>query len=176
MNTSDEAPPARWLPLLLFVTIYGSLQLCYVALRGGNSESFLIERATVAPAAKLLQLLFPRDGLVADGSRIAWPQGELVLLNGCDGFELMILLAAAILVAPIGVIQGAKALAIGIAGLWALNQIRIAALYWAVRSHRSWFDPLHTLWCPLVLVVFAVVFFWRFVLRAPSHKAATSLS
>jgi exosortase/archaeosortase family protein len=152
-------------PVAAFALLYGLLHLAYVGLRGSGAGLALIDRVTVAPVAGLLGWLAPGAGVSADGPRLAWAGGSLGLRNGCDGFEVFILFAAAALVAPFGVGRRLALLLCGCLALWALNQGRIVALYASFRHQREWFDGMHTVWGPLVLLASATAMYvwalWR---------------
>lgn len=136
----------------LFLLIYGVLHWAYQSLRSSALDPWFIHTLTVSPAAALLDGLWPADLVRAVGPRLAWPGGRLTLLAGCDGFEVMSLFVAAVLVADLSWQRGLLALVAGCAAVWALNQARIVALYWAFRYERDWFDVIHTVWGPLLLI------------------------
>lgn len=56
---------------------------------------------------------------------------------------------------------------VGCAAVWALNQARIAALYWTFRYQRDWFDSVHTVWGPLLLIS-EVVMIYAWAVRKPA--------
>ncbi|MDP3824848.1 MAG: exosortase/archaeosortase family protein [Burkholderiales bacterium] len=152
----------------LFLLIYGGLHWAYQSLRSSALDPWFIHTLTVSPAAALLDGLWPADLVRAVGPRLAWPGGRLTLLAGCDGFEVMSLFAAAVLVADLSWRRGLFALVAGCAAVWALNQTRIVALYWAFRYERDWFDAIHTVWGPLLLISAVVVIYaWAVMKPAP---------
>jgi exosortase/archaeosortase family protein len=152
-------------PAAAFAVLYGLLHLAYVGLRSNRTGLALIDHVTVAPAAWLLAHLAPDSAVSADGPRLAWSGGSLGLRNGCDGFEVFILFAASALVAPLSAGRRLGLLLCGCLALWALNQGRIIALYASFRHQREWFDGVHTVWGPLVLVASATAMYvwalWR---------------
>jgi exosortase/archaeosortase family protein len=160
------------LRIALFLLIYGSLHWAYQSLRSSVFDPWFIHTLTVAPAAALLDGLWPADLVRAIGPRLAWPGGRLTLLAGCDGFEVMSLFAAAVLVADLSWRRGLVALGVGCVAVWALNQARIVALYWAFRYEREWFDAIHTLWGPLLLIS-AVTALYAWAVMKPKPGAAS---
>jgi exosortase/archaeosortase family protein len=157
----QERGSPLWLRIGLFLLLYGGLHGAYQALRDSRFDPWFIHELTVRPAAGLIAVLFPGDAVAAAGPRLVWPEGRLTLLAGCDGFEVMSLFIAAVLVADVGWRRGLIALVVGCAAVWALNQARIAALYWSFRYQREWFDAVHTAWGPLLLVVaVAALYAW----------------
>jgi exosortase/archaeosortase family protein len=158
--------------VVLFVLIYGGLLWAYQGLRDSWAGAWLIDRWTVAPAARAIQLVLPADGVQAWGSRLVWPGGQLRLLAGCDGFEVLAVFTAAVLAAPLAVGRALTLLAAGCSAVWLLNQLRIVALYAAYRHRPDWFDALHTVWGPLLMIaVLAPAFAWA--LRRSRDEATT---
>jgi exosortase/archaeosortase family protein len=123
------------------------------ALPGGQA---LIDRVTVIPAAGALGLLRPDDLVRAQGALLVWPGGRLRLQAGCDGLEVLVLLAAATLVAPLGWRRGLVTLFGGVLLVWLLNQARLLVLYMSFRHARDSFDLLHTLVAPLLVLLPAI--------------------
>lgn len=145
--------------ILLFAGLYGLAQFAYQGLRDSLLGTWLVEQATVAPAAALIALLFPTDAVQPLGPRLVWPGGRLQLLAGCDGFEVVALLVPAVLAAPVPWRRRLFMLTVGIALIWGLNQLRLLALYASFRHWRDAFDPLHTVWGPLLMLVLVSAFF-----------------
>lgn len=161
-----EPLPRRLARVAGFAALYLLLQTGYQALREGPDTPWVIERGIVLPAAALIGGVLPADGVVAQGARLVWPGGRLQLLAGCDGFELLIMLVAATLVAPVSWRRGLFMLGVGGAGIWALNELRLFALYLSFRHWRESFDAVHTVWAPLLLLgALAGWFAWN--LRRP---------
>lgn len=156
---SPERSPV-WLRASLFLALYGALHLAYQALRDSRFDPWFIHSLTVRPAVALIGMIFPLDGVTAAGSRLVWPDGRLTLLAGCDGFEVISLFVAAMLVADMPWRRGVPALLGGVMLAWAMNQLRITWLYWAFRYQRQWFDDIHTVWGPLLLIAAVSALFW----------------
>ena len=161
----------RWLQVLLFLLIYGLFQWGYQSLRASPWDDAFIHQLTVRPAAGLLDLISPAEGVRASGPKLTWPGGSLALRAGCDGFDVIGLFIAAVLVGDVGWRRGMAALVGGCLAIWALNQLRIVALYAAVRYDRSWFDSLHTGWGPLILIA-AVAGIYVWMVRPPRNVVA----
>ena len=77
---------------------------------------------------------------------------------------------AAALVAPLSAVRRLALLLAGCAALWALNQGRIIALYASFRHQREWFDGVHTVWGPLVLVISATAIYVWALWRWPAPR------
>ena len=155
----------------LFLVLYAVLQGAYQWLRSSRWDATFIESTTVRPAVRLLGWVAPADSVQAIQARLVWPGGQLTLRAGCDGFEVMCLFVAALLVADVAWRRGLAGLVVGCLAIWSLNQVRIVMLYEAFRRHRDYFDVIHTLWGPLLIIsAAAVVYFW--VLRVPARRSA----
>ncbi len=170
-SPEQAAQPPRWLQVLLFLLTYGVFQWAYQSLRTSSWDDWFIHQLTVRPAALLVDFISASEGVQASGYKLVWPGGSLALRAGCDGFEVIGLFIAAVLVGDVGWRRGLLALIGGCLAIWALNQMRIAALYAAVRYDRSWFDSLHTGWGPLVLIA-AVAIIYAWMVRRPRVAVA----
>jgi exosortase/archaeosortase family protein len=149
-------PWKRW---LLFLALFAGLQLAYTSAWQGRIERFVIEQLTVRPSAALLDALHPGLPVSADGPRIVAPGGGLNVLGGCEGTDVALLLGSALLVAPIGWRDRCLGLVLGLAGVFALNQLRIVVLFLAHRGQLPGFELLHGTLLPLGMVLLAAVFF-----------------
>jgi exosortase/archaeosortase family protein len=112
-----------------------------------------IDRVTVTPVATALGMMRPADQVRAQGERLIWPGGRLRLQAGCDGLEVLVLLVAATMVAPLGWRRGLVTLLGGTLLVWLLNQARLLALYGSFRFARESFDLLHTLVAPMLVLL-----------------------
>ena len=156
-----SAKPPRWLQVTIFLLVYGFLQWAYQSLRASSFDDWFIHQLTVSPAARLVTWLSPAESVLASDYKLVWPGGSLALRAGCDGFEVIALFVAGVLAADVGWQRGLLALTGGCLAIWVLNQLRIAALYAAVRYDPTWFDPLHTGWGPLIMIAaVALIYFW----------------
>ena len=144
---------------LVFLLIFFALQYAYSASRGGVVEHLVIDIATVRPSAAIINLVTSGTNAVASGHRIISPQGSLSILNGCEGTETMFLLIAAIIAFTSPWRHKLKGALMGIIFVYALNQVRIVALFFAVRQNRNWFDLLHGYVAPTIIIVMGCLFF-----------------
>jgi len=143
---------------LVFLLILATLQGGWSALRGSAAERAVIDLATVGTAVALVNRLTPEVAARAHGARIQAAGGGINVLNGCEGTEVLFLLWAALLAAPLSWqwrIQGAV---LGAVWVFALNQVRLLALFYSYRSNRPMFDLLHGLVAPAVLVAATLLF------------------
>lgn len=143
----------------MFLTAFALLQWAWGESRGTWIERLAIDHATVRTAAWLIDSLDPAVGVRAVGSRLKAEGGGINILNGCEGIEVVFLLASAMLVAPVRWRARLLGLAAGSLVVFALNQGRVLALFFALRTDRGLFDALHGVVCPLMLILGAGVFF-----------------
>lgn len=144
---------------LIFVLLFAALSAVYERARGTVVERLFIEHATVQVAAWLIDSLDPAVEVEASGSRLRAPGGGLNVLNGCEGAEVMFLLLCAMAVAPVRWRQRAAGVLLGMGLVFALNQVRIVALFYSFRADKAMFDLLHGLIAPLLMIAAVAAFF-----------------
>jgi exosortase/archaeosortase family protein len=157
---SSEAPPhptAKPASLLrqglIFLAIFVLLQTCWTAASGTLVERLVIDQATVAAAAMWVRTLTPDVAAIASGATLTAPGGGINVLKGCEGTEVVFLLIAAFAVAHLSWRARLVGAAIGTMFIYALNQVRVIALFYAYRQDPVLFDQLHGTIGPLVMVV-----------------------
>lgn len=148
--------------VLFFLSIFLLLQWAYQALADTAAYHFYLETLTVRPSVWLIHLLAPQDGVLARANRLVWSGGGLSVYNGCDGVEVMQLLVAAFVAVSGPWRQRLLGAVYGLLLIYALNQVRIVALYFAARHDRAWFELVHGLVGPLLIIALTTLFFaWR---------------
>lgn len=169
LNQPNRPRVPMWRVASVFLLALMVLQWGWSSLRGSAAERAVIDVATVGTAVALVNRLTPEIEVRANGSRIQASGGGINVLNGCEGTEVLFLLWAALLAAPLSWrwrLQGAV-----LGGVWvfALNQARLLALFYSYRDDRALFNLLHGLVAPGVLVA-ATLLFVAWVYRR--HDAA----
>jgi len=159
-------PYPMWLSLALFLGIFAVLQWAWSESRDTWVERLVIHEVTVKPAAALVQLITPEANAKPVAASIKAPGGGLNILNGCEGTEVMFLLIAAFAAVSLGWRQRLVGLALGLILVFALNQARILALFYAFRNDRSLFDLLHTTVLPAVLIATVALYFYAVLHRS----------
>lgn len=148
-----------WGMLTLFLAVVMSLQFGWSEARGTWLERAVIDQATVGTAVTVIHTLTPEIGAYGAGSRIKAPGGGINILNGCEGTEVLFLLIAALLAAPLRWrVRAISALA-GTVFVFVLNQVRLLVLFYSYRNDRVLFEQLHSLIAPLALIVATLAFF-----------------
>ena len=157
-----------------FVLLFMALQAGWEWARGSWLERLWIHDLTVRSAVQLINLITPHVQAVAQQARIVAPGGGLNVLFGCEGTDVVFMLAAAFLVFPLPARVRLWGLLSGLVWVFVLNQARIVGLFYAFRSDRALFDVLHTTAAPLLMVALCGVFFHLWLRRAapPAAPAA----
>ena len=157
-----EAPePHRpWRAGLVFLLAFLALQTLWGQAKGSALERLWIDSATVKTAVALINLVSPDTHALAQGSRIKAPGGGINVLNGCEGTDVLFLLAAAFLAFPMPWRSRLAGLGLGFVLVFVLNEVRILALFYSFRNDRALFDLLHSLVAPIVLVAAAAAYFY----------------
>lgn len=158
---------------LAFVLVFMALQAGWEAARGSGLERLWVHDLTVRSATALINLLTPDVQAMPSGSRIVAPGGGLNVLFGCEGTDVVFMLAAAFVVFPLPARTRALGMLSGLACVYVLNQIRIATLFYSFRADRELFDLIHTTAAPLVMISLTGLFFhlWLRTSRIPSPVA-----
>jgi len=144
---------------LIFLLLFFGLQYGYSACQGGMIEHVVLDLATVRPSAAAINLIAPEANAQASGHRIVSPHASLTILNGCEGTETVFLLLAAIAAFKAPWRHKLKGAVLGTLIVYGLNQGRIVALFFAVQQNRKWFDMLHGIIAPTLIIVLSVLFF-----------------
>jgi exosortase family protein XrtM len=145
--------------LLAFVALFAGMYAALSQAWGEGLSHWLIDWATVKPAAWIARQLSGHADILADGSHLRSMSISLNILYGCEGTDALMLLASALLVAPASFRDRLIGVAAGTGFVFAVNQVRVLVLFFSVQSHPAWFGPLHGLIAPLSVVVLVVVFF-----------------
>ena len=153
-----------WRSIVLVAALVG-FNLAWAAAAGTVVERLIIETMTVKPAVFVVNLLTPDAAAQAVRWSIRAPGGGLNIQVGCDGMELVLLLSAAFLAAPLGWRARSVGLAIGLPSIYVLNQLRILLLFYVNRADKSWFAVLHETLLPVALIALIAAYFYAWVVR-----------
>ena len=161
--------------VILFLLVYLLLYAVYSASMRSESSNWLINDLTVKPAAQLINLLDSSAHVKPEAHRLVSEKVHLSVLNGCEGIEAILVLIAGIVAFNAGVFQKLSGILIGSLLLYALNQLRIAVLYFTLMFNLPTFDLLHGLIGPLFIIVAACLYFlyWISNSRTDRHVEQT---
>ena len=173
-DLQDDTGLRSYLALMvIFVSLLVLMQFGWSNVRGTELERIFIDEITVKPAAWLIAHITPGISVHAIGSHLNAPGGGINILNGCDGMDVVLLLAAAMLVAPITIYQRVAGILTGSILVYLCNQLRILALFYSYRTDKSLFSLLHGTIAPILLIVIAAAFF---VLWLACNKRSLAVS
>jgi exosortase family protein XrtM len=160
--------------LAAFVLVFAALQCAWQWCAQTPRAERAIELAIVAPAAWLANMLTPQVRASAAGRHLRAPGGGINVVNGCDGTETLFLLLAGFAVAPLGRRSRLLGALLGVPLVYALNQARILALFYAHRRDSELFDLLHGYLTPILMVLVIAVYFHGWLLRSETAAAASA--
>jgi exosortase family protein XrtM len=170
--TAEASHAKRWWRqfsfIIGFIAVFGVLQFGYNASRDTVVERLVIDVATIRPAAMLINLITPDERVQPHEHRLVSPYVKLSVLNGCEGTEALFLLFAAVIAfnAPwrhklVGVLLGGVL-------VYQLNQVRIVALYYALRHDKELFSALHGYVGPTLIILLCCLFFLWWIGNNPN--------
>jgi len=146
---------------VVFLAVFAILQLGYAAARDTSIERTVIDVATILPAAALINLIAPDEEVEPVEHRLISETVRLSVLNGCEGTETLFLLIAAVLAFAAPWRHKLLGVVIGTLLVYGLNQLRIVALYFALRHDKELFALMHGYIGPtLIIAVCALFFLW----------------
>lgn len=181
MNTVGATAPSRpWMFLLMFPAIYGVLHFGYFALPENILRQGVHYFGIVLPAATLLNVFAPNDGVFAQAGSLHSARASLEIVRGCDGAGVMFLLVAAIIASRAGMKHKLLGILTGTALIYLLNELRIIGLYFVIVHRNTWFGPLHNYFVPMLMIACTVLFFFWWTSRARAnanpHSAGSAIA
>ena len=152
-----------------FLLGFTALQGLYTWSEGSVVERLLVDDITVRSAAWIIAHLDLATPVLAVGHEIIAPCGSLSVLNGCEGTEAALLLAAAFLAAPLSPACRLVGLLVTLPYVFFLNQVRVVALFFAYCRARDTFAFLHGYVAPTSIVIACCVFFLVWLQRCQAR-------
>lgn len=153
--------------VVLFALLFGALQLALV-----RTQAPVADWLVAAPAGWALAHVLPGDRVAVHANEVRSVRVRLNILPGCEGTELFFLLIAGVLAFPASWSAKVAGLALGLPLVFALNVVRVAALYVTVRDFPAQFELVHAYVAPTAFVALLGVFFWWWTAHVPRHQAA----
>lgn len=145
--------------VILFFVVFCVLHFAYQFAAGTVVEKMIIDVATVRPSAFFINFLNPGEHVFAYGHRLISPHVRLSVLNGCEGTESLFLIIAAILAFKAPWRDKLVGLLLGVIVIYLANQVRIVALYFALRHDRELFSALHGYIAPVLIIAVGCLFY-----------------
>lgn len=144
---------------LLFLAVMCALMGGYHLLPPHWVEDVLVHYFAVVPGAAALDFLTPTFDVVASGNRIVSPMTRLNVLKGCEGVEMLLLLYAAVIAVGRPLRISLIGLVLGTLLIFFLNLLRIITLFFISRSWDQYFELMHGLLAPMLIVAITTLFF-----------------
>jgi exosortase family protein XrtM len=155
--------------LLAFALLMGS----YEAARGTPFEQFLLERVILRPTVGLINFFTPEEHVEQHGRVIRPPGGSgLRVTRGCEGVEMLLLLAAAVIAFPATAAGRARGLLWGSLLAYLLSIARLTTLYYVLRYSPLLWQALHGLILPLGPIMAIAAYFVRWTATAPLARTS----
>ncbi len=122
-------------------------------------EEGIVSALAVVPGTKVINLISPGERVSAQGNRLISSYVRLSVLDGCEGTEVIFLLIAALLAFRSNWRHTLIGVGLGMSLVFILNVTRITSLYYALRFAKPWFDPLHVMIWPILIIMTVGLFF-----------------
>ena len=159
---------------VLFAVAFVLLQLGWQGLRGTAVERVVVQELTVRSSVLLVNALTPHVDARADGITVRARGGSLRIENGCEGMEVWFLLFAAFLVTPLSWKSRCGGFLLGTVVAFAVNQLRILALFYANRDDHALFDLLHATVTPIAVILLVAGYFYVWLNFSARGSAAAA--
>jgi exosortase family protein XrtM len=159
--------PVRF--VLKFVLGFALLVTVFEASRGSHFERFVVERLILTPTAMVINLVTPTDQVEPVGRTLVSPgRSRLHVVRGCEGIEMLLLLAAAIAAIPASFRHRLQGLLLGAALAYALSVGRLVALHYVLQYQPGAWEAMHGLILPVAPILVLALFFTGWLQAAPS--------
>lgn len=159
---------------LKFLIVFGVLVVGFESCRGTAFERFVVEDAILAPTVHLINVMIPDDHANLVGRTIHAPGSPgLYVTRGCEGIELFLMLAAALVAFPAGFRHRVRGLILGSLLAYVLGISRLVALHYTLHYRPGAWEALHGLILPLGPIVLMALFFlfWSGARRPAEGRA-----
>jgi exosortase family protein XrtM len=148
-----------------FVVLFALFMGTFEASRGTAAERFLVEDFILKPTTALIRVIDPHDNVQLSGRTISSTSSKLRVTRGCEGVEILLLLAAAILAFPASWRSRAQGLGLGFLVAYALSVSRLIALHFTLRYLPNAWEALHGFALPLAPIFVTMMYFMAWSAR-----------
>jgi exosortase family protein XrtM len=159
-NESKGSSSLGWRFACRFLVIFILVSLAWSCARDTGVERFVVEEATVATSARIISMIDPDQKIRSEGFHLLAPHVRLSVLNGCEGTESILMLAAAILACAAPWRRKLAGMLLGAGCIFLLNQLRLIALFYTLRYKAQWFGSVHGYIAPLLIIIGGSLFFF----------------
>jgi exosortase family protein XrtM len=144
---------------LKFFAIFVAFSLGFDAVRDGPVGNVLIDSTVLRPAVTALNVFSAGESVRVVNRIIESPRAQLHILRGCEGVEMLFLVAAAVLAFPAPWRRQVSGLLIGVLICWIASVLRVVGLYYTLRYAPGVWEPVHGIVAPLFSVALAGMYF-----------------
>ena len=122
------------------------------------TSPFLVDTMTIRASSNLINVITPNEKTVVEGSAIIG-KATVVVMRGCEGVEVMLLLIAAVIAFPASIRYKIYGIIAGILIIYIFNLLRIAGLYYTIRYRPDLFDMMHIYAGQTVIIILFLILF-----------------
>ena len=133
----------------------------FEASRGTGFERFVVEDLILVPTTALLNAISPGDHVELVERTLSSPGANLHVTRGCEGVEIFLLLAAAVVAFPATLKRRAQGLLWGSILAYVLSVARLMALHYVLRYTPNAWEALHGLVLPMAPIILVALYFMR---------------
>jgi exosortase family protein XrtM len=151
-----------WTPgvfALRFLVIFAVLAGGFEAARGTAFERLAVEGLILKPTASFINIVAGSEPTLLQGRTLISGTAQLHVTRGCEGIEMFLLLAAAILAYPASGGRRARGMLLGFGLAFILSVLRLTALDFTLRYAPGAWEALHGLVLPLAAVLVMALYF-----------------
>lgn len=155
--------------ITLAAVLFVVLQRGYVRIRQSHEE-FINAGLNGAPSVRVINTLTPAWRVSLEGGALTGSRSSIDIKKGCEGFEVMILLAAVLAACPIPWRARVAGILLGCVMIYLLNILRIVSLYYISFLAPGLFDFAHvTLW--QTAIIFSALLYVAWWIRRAGRVA-----
>jgi exosortase H (IPTLxxWG-CTERM-specific) len=111
--------------------------------------------------------------VLVNGDVMQSPGGfAMQIITGCNGINVVVLLWAAVLAWPAGIVGKLKAMLVGGVVILAANTIRIISLFYLGQWNTTWFEWMHEYVWELLIMILGLGVFALWIRRTPASAAS----
>ena len=144
---------------LIFIGVFLLLDYGYRYVIGTIGQRVLIDAVTIPAAAALINLCIHGAHVWSSGHTLLMPTGAIIVNPGCEGTEGMFLIIAAVIAVRAKLLWSIAGIVGGVVLMYLLNLIRLFSFYIALQYHRAWFEALHDLIGPTIIIAVGLLYF-----------------
>ncbi|MDQ5987602.1 MAG: hypothetical protein CSYNP_03347 [Syntrophus sp. SKADARSKE-3] len=144
--------------LICFVSFYVTIQAAHYVTRPYTEPLFVV-MLHVKAVTRIINFITPAEASYVQGKIIWCGNSGLEMVEGCDGIEGFILIAAAICAFPAGLKRKAVGIVAGLGVVYLFNLVRIVSLCYLLKYRPDIFDIMHSYVGQTFMVIIGLMVF-----------------